>query len=355
MPVHFVYRCGYHGPTCLYRRRFDDATVLDWWRRHWFDIANEDEASAYTEWIFGTTVASFGDILRSIAEKKTPLPESVEDIANVLQGYCSEVCFEEHCVQAQTNDDQIDMACYFFDDIFLARHGDLAAYILPDDWRLPDGLAEGGWAPAVEEPVEVHTGRDGPGTLYAALLDLHSGEPFCDIDPVDGLSGVRILAGVLVPELCRWLMSLAEPDRKAYGYYLIRLREVLLSEDLAESDEERAFLAAIRDEPADDLNWNAYSDWLLERGERPAGLRLLERALPLLEESEDPGRHQVHVGEHVAQLSEYQGEGFGFNHWFCFDDLWANAHPVLADALLRYATRWDVLSTGNENRWRYPA
>ena len=53
MAVYFVYRCGYLGPTCLYRRRFDDATVLDWWRRHWVGIADGDAAIAHAEEVAG--------------------------------------------------------------------------------------------------------------------------------------------------------------------------------------------------------------------------------------------------------------------------------------------------------------
>ncbi len=32
-----------------------------------------------------------------------------------------------------------------------------------------------------------------------------------------------------------------------------------------------------------------------------------------------------------------------YHQWYFFDDLWAAAHPDLANALLRYASRWDVL------------
>jgi hypothetical protein len=32
-----------------------------------------------------------------------------------------------------------------------------------------------------------------------------------------------------------------------------------------------------------------------------------------------------------------------YHQWYLFDDLWASAHPDLANAILRYASRWDVL------------
>jgi hypothetical protein len=52
----------------------------------------------------------------------------------------------------------------------------------------------------------------------------------------------------------------------------------------------------------------------------------------------------VHVGEHIAQLC-YNNRGY-YQQWIFFDDLWASAHRDLANSLLRYVHRWDVLSPG---------
>jgi hypothetical protein len=32
-----------------------------------------------------------------------------------------------------------------------------------------------------------------------------------------------------------------------------------------------------------------------------------------------------------------------YHHWALFDDLWVSAHADLANSLLRFASRWDVL------------
>jgi hypothetical protein len=60
------------------------------------------------------------------------------------------------------------------------------------------------------------------------------------------------------------------------------------------------------------------------------------------------------IGEHLAQLCWNAWAG---NPWarpiprrgnyvqiYLFDDCWASAQPDLANGLLRYAQRWDVLS-----------
>ena len=78
---------------------------------------------------------------------------------------------------------------------------------------------------------------------------------------------------------------------------------------------------------------------------------MLEWALPHVF---GPGEYHekanlIQVGDHVVQLFAH-ASGDAFEHWFVFDDLWGNDQRDLADALLCYATRWDVLSTGDETR-----
>jgi uncharacterized protein (TIGR02996 family) len=348
--VYFAYRCGYLGPTCKHLRRFDDATVVDWFRRHWRHV-NEAESRAYVESILGVHVAYLGGVFSPMEGDFPPPPATMQDVADAVSGtYNSVICFEDHCLQVLTDDDEIDMAYYFFDDVFLERHAGLASLLLRDDWQLPDGAGEKGRFPEVHttSPLEgVECGqRDGPGWLYAALLDLHSGENLGDLGPPQHVGGVR------VADVCRWVMSLDAEQAEEFGYYFQSLRELLFSEDLAESDEERAFLDALRADPGDDLTWDVYSDWLQERGQRAAGYRLLERVLPRVDGSyqdSDAGRNLIQIGDHVVQLFAHVRDN-DFDHWFFFDDLWCAAQPDLADALLHYASRWDVLSTGDEER-----
>ena len=55
----------------------------------------------------------------------------------------------------------------------------------------------------------------------------------------------------------------------------------------------------------------------------------------------------VGTSDHLIQLCLHIGNWFGndvFHQWLLFDDLWAGGNPDLADGVLRYAKRWDVLS-----------
>jgi len=167
-------------------------------------------------------------------------------------------------------------------------------------------------------------------------------------------------------------------------------RTLLTVEPEGAAPAEVAFLREIRERPDNDAVWGVYSDWLQERGQPPAGLHLLRRTLTwagrwygagsvgrpdladegltalagwaqprvvTLEASGPPSRSLVHVGEHVAQLCLHydhwqtpRRELDLYHEWVYFDDLWASAHPDLANAILRHVRRWDVLSTSRRQR-----
>jgi uncharacterized protein (TIGR02996 family) len=354
--VYFVYRCPYVGPTEKYIKKFDDATVLDWFRRHWEPVPL-DQAWDHAARVLGTEVYSFGSVFETIAEESLPEPTDIEEVMAAVQGvYNNAICYEEHCIQILTDDDELGMVYYFFDDVFLKRNAYRAAYLLHEDWKLPDGQGKEGWKPkqAVKKwNARLH--RKGAGKIYTSLLDPCSDA--CNYEDLDENFAHRI-DGVRIPEFCQRVMQTAAGDVEGTDY-LPGLREVLFSANLFDSPAEMAFVQAIRSDPSDEVNWAVYSDWLEERGERKAGYHLLEAALRRMpsggcnklqpKQPANPERYLIHVGDHVVQAYFHLCDD-DFDQWFLFDDLWGSAHPALANSLIRWATRWDVLSTGRETR-----
>src|SRR5581483_2914202 len=141
------------------------------------------------------------------------------------------------------------------------------------------------------------------------------------------------------------------------------------------------------DDPADEATWSAYSDWLQDRDLPPVGVLLLEQALRAVARypfrdipytaweavrkgsvrearaaleaalavhepgralTHDPAKSRIHVEEDLAQLCVHVGhwewQGDVYQQWIFFDDLWAAAHPDLANSILRYKRCWDMLS-----------
>ncbi|HYT94210.1 MAG TPA: hypothetical protein VEL76_36175, partial [Gemmataceae bacterium] len=207
MTVHFVYRSHYDGPTGLHRRRFDDATVLDWFRHHWDGIADEDRAERRAREILGTRVYSFQRLFSGIAEEALPPPRSLRALAESLQEaglYINEIRTSPGLLQVFTDDDEIELAYYFFDDKYLAKHAARAAYLLHDDWKMPADIGAGGFK-SPERTQRVGKAK-GAGATYLVFHDCWDSGNLTDIE-----GGYRI-DGVRLPQLVPYLTRNEVPD-----------------------------------------------------------------------------------------------------------------------------------------------
>jgi uncharacterized protein (TIGR02996 family) len=381
MSMYFVYRSHYDIPSGNHVKWFEDASVLDWFRNHWQGIADGKAAHQHVEKLLGCSVYGFGTLFGAIAEHSLDAPKSAARLRELLEEHLyveGEILFKPHLIQVLTNDDELEMAYYFFDDQFLAKHGGKAAFLLNEGWKLPGGHGNEGYRSAVSTTKLMPKGA-GQGTTYLAFLAYYDSGNLSDLD----VEGGSRLEGVRVPDLARYLAR-SEPDGD-WPFELRLLRSQLLMDPQQASREEKPFLQTIRADPADDSNWLVYSDWLEERGGRRAGQEVLARGLtaasrypvaPLCNttdlrgfgqgdiataqqelhdlmkgfqgrQDQDPTRSLLQVEEHVAQMclhTDKWGKRDLYHRWIFFDDLWAAAHPDLANGILRYARRWDVLS-----------
>jgi uncharacterized protein (TIGR02996 family) len=385
MSVYFVYRCHYMGPSEKYLKKFDDDSVLKWYqaRRGRLGGTDCDTVSRMVEREMGCRIYSFFDLFwlraEEEGEKELPSPTNAAELAGLVQRVYNDevICQSEHCVQVYTDDDELEMAWYLFDDHFLKKHGELAAFLLHDDWKLPAGEGQKPGRPS-EKTTRLVQAKHGEGATYAVFLGFYNSS-----DNLDCLGPAQRIDGVRLPELARYLAC--NPLNDNWPGEFQDIRAVLTTEGKGTSPLEKVFLADIRARPDDEVNWNAYSDWLMEQGSKPAGLRLLEGALTRLGASSDikipdgvdlyelmgesiqtaeaaarpyvkaldrcrkKYRSLVHVDDHVAQLCLFmRNDAFKkcplYHQWIFFDDLWVGAHPALANAILRFAARWDVLT-----------
>jgi uncharacterized protein (TIGR02996 family) len=391
MSVYFTYRRHNLGPSGKYTKCFDDDTVFDWFRNRWRHVPDTEEVhSTWYEDTFGCpAVYGFGQLFGAIGEHSLPRPETPEQLSEYLRRHlpCSrKSLFADlpHCLQVLTDDDELELAYYFYDDHYLKQHGRLAAFLLHDDWRLPASFRSGGFTS--REPTDLLSPPGGKeGTVYLAVCSYQYSDNLSHPIPAQALR----LEGIRLPDLGPLLVN-AEPDLGPLP--LFYLRGALLIPPADAVPVECCFLQALAEHPSDRATWAAYADWLTEQGQGPLGRHLLERALTrvtryspeLLEhlerfpdsfyfppdeggvatdvwmlqrkENEKPNRlldrpsdSLVQADEHVAQLCLQVGQCFwtdrpSFHQWYLFDDLWASAHPDLANGILRYVRRWDVLT-----------
>lgn len=150
MAVYFVYRCHYGAPSEKYVRRFEYDTVLEWARAVWKPHDSDDAAYEYAkEFLGGLSVYSFGSMFHSAPEHPLlPCPETMEQVHNWFGSmYRNESADGPHHVQVLTDDDELEMAVYVFDDHYRAANPGKADFLLLDGWELPEGDADGVFLP----------------------------------------------------------------------------------------------------------------------------------------------------------------------------------------------------------------
>jgi uncharacterized protein (TIGR02996 family) len=385
MSVYFVYRSHYNTPTLNHVEKFKDATVLAWFQRHWRPIADYGKAAQYVRKTLGCDVYGFDSFLVHIAERSLAVPNSEGQLRRVLQRHLPverEVRCHPHAIQALTDDDELDVAFYFFDDR-LPGKAEKAAYLLHTDWRFPVASGDGNFQPAVATRKLKQKGN-WAGTTYMAFLVEYAGGNLADLEGAWRLDGVRL------PELVRYLARSGAPE--TWPYELLLLRSQVLIDPENASKDEQAFLRQLREAPEDDAQWNVYSDWLEDYGQPRANITLIERALRNISslpveaigeedyaslsqrtitgarqklqalikkvsgsrhsgsrQQGDPTKSLLQVEEHIAQICLHADRWHDYevdiyHRWIFFDDLWASAHRDLANGILCYARRWDVLS-----------
>lgn len=352
MAVYFVYRAHDNGRAERFVRRFEADTVLDWFRSIWKAIPDENAARQHAWKLFGGLDAwMFGYLFLCIAEEELPPPEDMGEVRDGFRHvYVPEENHGPHHLQIVIEAGDIEEAIYLFDDHFRAMHPGLTDFLLLDGWELPDAWSDTASVVLPDCERQKHPG-DREGTLYAVDLFVDCKYNLTDLD-----GGMRV-DGARVEDLCRYVLTHPDADR-LIGYGLRSLHRTLREMLEAPSGEDAGFLTAIRDHPGEPVHWAVYSDWLQERGLPPAGIYLLEAALRAAKLNRprdgcDPALDLVKVTSHLAQASKHEAKEKAseqhphrdvFTQWIFFDDRWAAAHPILAEGLLRYAARWDVLT-----------
>ena len=342
MSVYFVYRSHYEGPSGKHVRRLEADSVLGWFQGVWERAKQADDASEWVKAEIGADVYGFASIFEAARKHSLPAPTSDQSLKSYLEEHLyveGEIRYKPHALQVLTDDDEIELAYYIFDDHYLGEHPGRAAYLLHEDWRLPTTSGERLYAPSIEAKT-IEPSGDWTGTTYLAFLAFYDSLNLTDL----AIVGPWRIDGVRMPHLTDYL-RIATPD-KEWPFELKLLRSQLPPDGAGKASLLTALERATR------------FPVLQIGGSMPTskiGLGTVEQARAELEgilgsigqqeDTADSLKSMVSSGDHIAQLCLHLGSEVEMYHqWFLFDDLWAGHHPDLAEGVLSYAKRWNVLS-----------
>jgi hypothetical protein len=343
MSAYFVYRSHYDGPSGKHVRVLDAETVLGWFQAAWERAKAAEDAAEWVEAEVGTVVYGFASIFEAAQDESLPPPTSDSALRSYLEEHLyaeGEIRYRPHALQVLTDDDEIELAYYVLDDEYLKAHPGRAAYLLHEGWKLPTTSGDVPFEPRIEAK-EVKPSGAGTGATYLAFLAFYDSGGLSDLD----VEGPCRIGGVRVPQLAKYLEA-ARPD-ETWPFELALLRSQVRPEDptdvrLGAALERVARLPVLRISDTD-------SRALLRPASLEVARTLVEGAVKGLPgvPDHDASKSLVGASDRIAQLCLHVGNWSGrdvYHQWIVFDDLWAGEHRDLAEGILRYAKRWDVLT-----------
>jgi hypothetical protein len=316
--MYFVCRWREQSPFSKRVVTVPDATVLDWFRRGW----DRPDPAGWVEGELGGDVYGLDSIFDQARKLGIPRPKTVDELRELLHQHlyveagdpADYIRLGEHALRVRTDDDEVDLAYYFVDDVAAASSPDRLRFLLNDTWPLPDdGAGRGtGFSPGV--PVRtVGPGRAGPDTVFSVRLSWESPDTYRNLD----LCGALAFPGLTLTSIASYLREAEDGVARRWP------------------DDARLLRALVA--PGENEIGPAVRRYARLPGYRPPTESIDWSSAPV----ERPDRSLVQLSPHLAQVARYIDEFFGFDQWFLFDTGWAAAHPDGARSLLRYAAGWD--------------
>jgi hypothetical protein len=313
--IWFVYRTHYEGALSKRVKRLAAPSVLAWFQR-----ALKKNVKA-VEKELGGGIYGFD----SLFEEGHDPPKSIAALRALLEEDLyveGGIRLDAHTLRVWTDDDEVELAYFFFDDT-AAKKKDRVAYLLLDKPKLPIKIGKGKYKPPFEiEALGPKT--KGEGTTYACLLT------FADSESLPG--SAHAFHGVRLPALAAHLRA-AKPDED-WPFELRLLRVMATTDDLAAALKKCASYPTLDVTNSESTREAFTADDMakLAKGRKASAKKLVMHATP-----------------HAFLFSPYVSTSFGHQQWIFFDDLWASANADLASSILRYASGWDPFSDGDDD------
>ena len=342
MSVYFVYRSHYEGPSGKHVRVLDGDSVLGWFQSAWERAKAADDIGEWLKAELGCDVYGLASIFETARDESLPPPKTDRKLKSYLEEHLyveGEILFDPHAIQVFTDDDEIELAYFLFDDHYLRDNPGRAAYLLHEGRELPTTSGNNSYQPSISSKEIRPTGH-GSGATYLAFLAFSDSLNLTDLD----VAGPCRIDGVRLPRLGDYLVGSSPNETWPLELKLLRSQLLPPDDGLALS---ATFKRVARFPILRITGWMMHSGIGLGTQDQARGEfgAILEK---LADEgyTNDPSNSIISVGDHVAQLClSIDSEGEMYHQWIIFDDLWAGQHPDLAEGILRYANRWDVLTT----------
>lgn len=351
--IWFVYRSHYEGVLGKRVRRLKAPSVLAWFQKKLALAKKSSKPGTVADAELGGAPYGFGTLFEAAKKENLAPPKTIAALRDMLDEHLyveGSVHLDAHTLRVSTDDDEVGLAYFFFDDVAAKKNAARIAWLLHDEPTLPPTKGKPG---KFKSPVEIESlepAAKGEGRTYVCLLT------FADSDSLPG--SAHVFEGARLPELAAHLRSVIPHSQKASWSkefletwpFEMRLLRAMVDGDPQGTKAEQAALGDALKKcatyPSLDVGGTNHS----HAGVGPHAKAAGEFAALAKNRFDGSAKKTVlHMTPHAILFAPHVTKAFGHMQWILFDDLWAASNADLAASLLRYASQWDPFGSGDDD------
>jgi len=335
MKIYSAYRCN-EIPNNRVIKEFEAESVLEIFQKYYNflekeygkeeDLGNRN----LTEEFWGADIYGGWEFSFEDESEKFELPKNIEELKEALisHWYSNEVFVDQHRIQLFTDDDEIDLAWYVFDEIYANQHPEQTLMYTTYNKELPVSVWDGASKFSPRAPLtEILPASNGDGDTYMIIVAVYDGEV------IGGLESGAHFSGVRLPEFMSYIRQNGEKCETWDSDQIKYLAHVAKNFD---HDEE--ILKFFSDHPLSSLTQNESTETILKK--------TIEEIVQFKNARHNSKKTNRILSEHIWELQMNCGE-FPLNNGNCtdyydyciiFDDIWASCYPLLAENILRFGS-----------------
>lgn len=311
MKIYFAYRTGYQ-PNNRFIKEFEAESILAFFQTHWRTFTDNEQ---YREFlgidVYGFPIHQYQEEVDEfvIPPKTNTLDELKECLERGV--YCNDIIFDEHCIQVLTDDDEIELAWYVFDETYKNANMDKLAL-----WFYENLPTQVNSNKDFELEVELPQIKVGDSDDCCYLID----NTIYDSANSEDITSIQILGTNLV-DLMKNLKSVKFNDDN-YDFNVLKLiQSISINENIDDTNKVLTeFVKYDLSQIGDFQN---------------------------LSIKDNIDYNKVSVSNHIAELCVVS-MGCFYNYYVLFDNKWANSYPELAKSLINFGINWQFIESDDD-------
>lgn len=327
MKIYFAFRSGYEK-TSRYVKVFEANSVLDWFQTNWNSF--QEEYSCENE-ILGVHVYGFPIEDEELEEgQKVKPPKSISQLKSLIEEYIysNEIKANTNCIQVLTDDDEIELAWYVFDEIYAEKYPDKV-----DIWfneYLPQNFGSNGKILKKKCNLVLPKGNK-KGCIY------YGSSSYYDGGNIESLEGLYKIDNIRLPDILDYLrtkdIKLKEETEFCYGLDELKLMQYVAKQlpkaGIAEIFNILQQIPLTEFDRGDidikDIDEHTLTDVLKSQNSKKI---VSENSF-------------MKISEHCYEWNTIGMDTF-HNYFVLFDDLWVEKNETLANSLQQYMRDWKI-------------